>query len=246
MKKTGESYYDYWANQYILSNKGTKLKLWVEKTYLKFLLKTLKRNSLQNITMLEIGPGKGYFAHIAIASGVEYYAVEASKTLYNELKKQRIRVECKTFNSRTRCFKGKKFDIIYISHVLEHCDTRKDAVDLIKGAYSQLKKGGVIMLNSPNVLNHKFLFYLADYSHNFVTTPLRIRNLLIDQGFKPLVIYKTTFGISNWILRKFISFVFKIIPAWLLNIIGKKFIPGSEGGLEVFGCENFSIIAKKI
>jgi len=194
------------------------------------LLRVLNKISLYNIALLEIGPGKGFFAHVAIDAGADYYGIEFSKTLAVELKKQNMNIESKKFNSKGKYFKNKKFDVIYISHVLEHCDTRNEAVDLIKASYQRLKKDGIIMINAPNVLSHKFLFWIADYSHNFVTTPLRVRNLLIDQGFEILLIYKMVFGFRNWFLRKFFAFAFKITPGWLINLIGKKFMSSSKGG----------------
>jgi len=203
---------------------------------------------LQGLSLLEIGPGRGFFAKKALERGIDYAAIENSEVLADSLIKANINVFCAdVFRLDEDIFKGKKFDIIYMSHVLEHSDTKKDAESLIRKCCAWLKPEGSIMLNAPNVLSHKFNFWISDYTHNFVTTPLRVKNLLIDNGFNHFYERKMVLGVRNALLRKCVSLLFAICPNFILDKTGKLFMPmAKKGGFAIYGKENFTIIAKRM
>ncbi len=244
--KNKKGHYSYWANALELPLYSKKLKYWGEMSYLAMLKEAI--TTIEGISLLEIGPGKGYFAEKAIEREIDYYSIERSEILVEELLRKNINVirgDASIVDENI--FKDKKFDAVYLSHVIEHCDTRKEVENLIKKCRGWLKPNGYIMINAPNVLSYKFDFWISDYTHNFVTTPLRVKNLLLDNEFEPLYEQRTVFGLRNIILRKFAGCLFFLCPNAILDRIGRIFMPkGGEAGFSIYGHENFTIIAKRM
>ncbi|MBL7196620.1 MAG: class I SAM-dependent methyltransferase [Candidatus Omnitrophica bacterium] len=221
---------------------GILLKKKVELLYLDILKRALRKD-LSGQELLEIGPGGGAFVEAATKEGIKYFGVENCEVLANSLKEKALNVISEEFCDAT--FEDKKFDIIYLSHVIEHVDTRFEAVNLISTCYKKLKEGGIIMINAPNVLSHKFDFWLADYTHNFVTTPLRVKTLLIDCGFNCIYEQRTVLLFRNLFILKLIQLLFHITPDFIIELIANRFFAKGKGYFRIFGHENFSIVAKK-
>ena len=242
--KTENDYYR-WMQCYSLSPIAKNLRNQAEEKYLTILKRVVGR--IEGLSLLEIGPGKGFFASKAIEKGIDYCAIEKSKILMEALSRRNINVIwADILTLDINMLQGRAFDVVYLSHVIEHCDTRKEAEELIRKCRQLLAPQGYIVINAPNVLSYKSDFWIVDYTHNFVTTPLRIRNLLIDNGFLPTYENKTVLGVSNFIIRKIISFIFFICPGFLLNKFGKIFSPKETDTFSIYGHENFTVIARKI
>jgi len=74
-------------------------------------------------------------------------------------------------------------DLVLAIHVLEHMDGLGKAKEFISEIARVLKPGGVLVLICPDWLDMGKLFFDVDYSHNFVTTPNRVLQLMADNGF---------------------------------------------------------------
>jgi|GEM_PF-5385411 len=207
------------------------------------LLESAMSRQLAGLSLLEIGPGQGYFAAEARRRRAEYYAVEKSFSLSNALSQRNFMVTSEDFSEMT--YGNKLFDVIYLSHVLEHTESMSQAVHLIQTCWKKLKVGGYLMVNTPNVLDYKFSFWLLDYTHNFVTTPLRVRNLLNDCQFTCLCDVRTVFIFKNILPRKLIQIFcrppFSLCYKPLLHVLMKR----NVDFFDVVGFENCSIIARK-
>jgi SAM-dependent methyltransferase len=131
--------------------------------------------------MLEIGPGHGTLAEAAVEAGWDYTAVEASDLLIDVLKKKGLRV-VKAF---TPPIPGdaNSTDVVYADQVMEHMSGIDAARAFTADARRILRAGGIFFVVVPDYLKERSFFWDVDYTHNFVTTERRMRQLLTDGGF---------------------------------------------------------------
>ena len=132
--------------------------------------------------MLEIGPGTGSLAAGAVTAGWRYRAIEASKTLVTTLRAKGLDV---TFAwvppipaDTGSC------DVVYADQVLEHMSGIDAAREFVAESLRTLRPGGVCFIVVPDYLKERTFFWDVDYTHNFVTTERRVRQLLYDGGFE--------------------------------------------------------------
>ncbi len=245
-KDTTETHYAFWAERSRKSSLGAKLKAWVERTYLADIARARARAGEPDgaYSLLEIGPGNGDFAREALGRGVAYAAIESSPPLAASLRERGVECLEMEFPGDIGALGGRRFDCVYLSHVLEHQDTRREAVAFVGGVKAVLRPGGICVVNCPNVLSHGLLFWVSDYTHNYVTTPLRVRNLLFDQGFEILLDTRMRFGVQNAVLRRLLAVVGTLLQPWMLLPVMQLFVPGYQGDPRIYFRENFTIIAR--
>jgi len=75
-------------------------------------------------------------------------------------------------------------DVIYADQVMEHMSGIDAARALTSEALRVLRPGGVFFVVVPDYLKERGFFWDIDYTHNFVTTERRVRQLLYDGGFE--------------------------------------------------------------
>lgn len=131
--------------------------------------------------MVEVGPGHGTLAEQAVAAGWRYTAIEASQILVGVLKAKGLRV----IESWAPPIPvpDASADVIYADQVLEHMNGIEQARQFTAEALRALKPGGVWFVVVPDYLKERSFFWDVDYTHNFVTTERRVRQLMNDGGF---------------------------------------------------------------
>jgi SAM-dependent methyltransferase len=134
--------------------------------------------------MLEIGPGKGTLAEMAVAAGWRYRAMEASPILIDLLRKKGLEV----VEGYAPPIRGAdaSADVIYADQVLEHMSGIDAAREFVAEARRVLRPGGYLFVVVPDYLKERTFFWDVDYTHNFVTTERRCKQLLYDGGFELL------------------------------------------------------------
>ena len=132
-------------------------------------------------TLLEIGPGQGAIAVLARNRGWQYLAVEASEILSQQLREAGFDV-IQQFVPPIPAETASQ-DVIYADQVLEHMSGIDAARQLVEEARRALKPGGIFFVVVPDYLKERGFFWDIDYTHNFVTTERRMRQLLYDGGF---------------------------------------------------------------
>jgi SAM-dependent methyltransferase len=134
--------------------------------------------------MFEIGPGHGTLAEQAVEAGWRYTAIEASPILVEVLKMKGLRV----IESWTPPIPipDASADVVYADQVLEHMSGIDAARQFTAEALRALKPGGVFFVVVPDYLKERTFFWDVDYTHNFVTTERRVRQLFNDTGFEIL------------------------------------------------------------
>ena len=132
--------------------------------------------------LLEIGPGKGTLALAAVDAGWRYRAVEASPILIKDLRALGLDViEGWAPPIRTG---DASADVVYADQVLEHMSGIDAAREFVAESLRVLRPGGVLFVVVPDYLKERGFFWDVDYTHNFVTTERRVRQLISDGGFQ--------------------------------------------------------------
>jgi len=76
-------------------------------------------------------------------------------------------------------------DTIFCLDLIEHLE-KEDAVPFLRQAYSRLKKGGALVLQTPNMGSVVGLFHrYNDLTHEFALTEDSLLSLLLTAGFTP-------------------------------------------------------------
>jgi ubiquinone/menaquinone biosynthesis C-methylase UbiE len=133
-------------------------------------------------SMLEIGPGHGSLAMLAVSEGWRYRAMEASAILIANLRDKGLEViegwapPILADDAST--------DVVYADQVLEHMSGIDAAREFVAEARRVLKPGGTLFVVVPDYLKERTFFWDVDYTHNFVTTERRMKQLLRDGGFE--------------------------------------------------------------
>lgn len=143
-------------------------------------LATLHRHRTPPGDFLEIGPGHGTLAAQAVAAGWRYCGIEASPVLAPRLAAQGHKV----IQAWTPPFpvKGECCDVLWADQVLEHMDGAPAARAFVSEVRRVLRPGGVAVIVVPDYAKERWFFWDIDYTHNFVTTERRMRQLLDDGG----------------------------------------------------------------
>jgi SAM-dependent methyltransferase len=132
--------------------------------------------------MLEIGPGQGTLAALAIEAGWQYSAIEPSAILAEQLRQRGVDV-VQAWTPPIAA-PDASCDIVYADQVLEHMSGIDAARALTAEALRVLRPDGVFFVVVPDYLKERGFFWDIDYTHNFVTTERRVRQLLYDGGFE--------------------------------------------------------------
>ena len=132
--------------------------------------------------LLEIGPGQGSLAAGAIAAGWSYRGIEASPALAEVLRTQGLEI-VEAWAPPVAAVDA-SCDVFYADQVLEHMSGIDAAREFVAEAWRALRPGGVAFIVVPDYLKERTFFWDVDYTHNFVTTERRVRQLLYDGGFE--------------------------------------------------------------
>lgn len=190
-------------------------------------------------SLLEIGPGKGYFAKLAIRSNFDYLGLEINKKMTLLLRKEGIDIK----NKKTPPFGvgDKKFDVIFANQVFEHMANRAEAIEFVYELKKSLKKNGVVILSCPDVSIWGGDFFAADFTHNYPTSPFNTTQILEDNGF--VVTYTTHYSLffTGHLVSKLIS----NIAHFLDNILIFDLVFGKRSQkIKASTLASFVIIAK--
>ena len=72
------------------------------------------------------------------------------------------------------------------------------AREFVAESWRALKPGGVLFIVVPDYLKERTFFWDVDYTHNFVTTERRVRQLLFDGGFEVEELVRSIGVATGW------------------------------------------------
>jgi SAM-dependent methyltransferase len=165
-----------------------------------------KFRNQKTLKTLEFGPGRGHFARAVLSSGWEYRAVDGSPSVVQSLRAEGIDV-IQAFVPPMPEETGSGYDLVLMEHFIEHMDSPASARELVEAVHQSLSPNGLILIVSPDYLAHRSNFWDCDYTHAFVTTNQRLRQLLLDCNYEVCYAGYETLGIQN-------SFV-----TWLISVL---------------------------
>ncbi len=152
--------------------------------------------------ILEIGPGQGGIATLAREARWEYSAIEPSAVLAAQLRARGFDV-IEAFTPPIPVADASQ-DVLYADQVLEHMSGIDAARALVAEAWRVLRPGGVFFAVVPDYLKERGFFWDIDYTHNFITTERRVRQLLHDGGFE-IVEMVRSIGLATGVLRDLLA-----------------------------------------
>jgi SAM-dependent methyltransferase len=162
--------------------------------------------------MVEIGPGHGTFAQRAVDVGWRYTAIEASEILIEVLRAKGLTVIPSW--APPIPVPDTSVDVVYADQVLEHMSGIDAARQFTSEARRALRPGGIFFVVVPDYLKERTFFWDVDYTHNFVTTERRVKQLLVDGGFEILAVERAI-GTATGVARDALA-----AAALLANIPG--------------------------
>ena len=175
--------------------------------------------------MVEVGPGHGTLAEQAVAAGWRYTAIEASKILIEVLRGKGLAV----IESWAPPIPvpDADVDVVYADQVLEHMNGIEQARQFTAESLRALRPGGVLFVVVPDYLKERTFFWDVDYTHNFVTTERRVRQLFNDGGFQVEHVERGI-GLSTGVARDALA-----AAALLVNIPGMDALSRYTGTTEL-------------
>ena len=171
---------------------------------------------------LELGPGRGHFAREILSLGWEYQAVDASPAVLRLLREEGIEV-LQSFVPPMTAEAGGGYDLVLMEHFIEHMDSPASARALVDSICQSLTPNGLIIIVAPDFLAHRSNFWDCDYTHSFVTTAERLRQLLLDSNYKIRYVGYETLGIQNtfltWLISELTHLIFMVRLPQLLSLL---------------------------
>ena len=183
-----------------------------------------KLSNKNTLKTLEFGPGKGHFARAVLSSGWAYRAVDGSPSVLKLLREEGVDV-IQAFVPPMPKEAGSGYDLVLMEHFIEHMDSPASARELVEAVHQSLSPNGLILIVSPDFLAHRSNFWDCDYTHSFVTTNQRLRQLLLDCNYEICYDGYETLGIQNpfatWLISELTHLAFLIGVPQLLSLILK-------------------------
>ncbi len=165
---------------------------------------------LKGNTLLEIGPGEGFILELFEKNGYDVFGIEASKENLNVIKTKLRHGKIQIGFAEDISKIDKKFNVIILSHVLEHLvDCRK----VLQKVKKLLADDGIFFIEVPNCEHYDTLehsIFTQPHLHHFTSSSLQI--LLKNLGFE--VIRVDTFSANVISLGDHLKYLFK----WIFKI----------------------------
>lgn len=197
-----------------------------------------------NKTILEIGAGYGFIAKLCAKKKINYYGYEINTRQAELLQKTGYRVTAATIPPIPQ---GEPVQVIWMSHVLEHAVSYKEAKNMLLACYDRLDRDGYVVIIGPDLFHWKIEFWSCDWSHGFPTTLNRVEQLLNETGFSVFKSMHHACTLTNSFCAWFFSCFFRLFPINLIDYIFVKLTKRTlyHSFMHVFGLRQIYIIGKK-
>jgi SAM-dependent methyltransferase len=152
---------------------------------LKYLIRQIES---KEISLLEIGVGKGYFK-LAVDKvnedgnyKIKYTAMDRNEDMLKNLETYTAPFDgCAVGNCpEMKELPDKKYDIIYSSFLIEHLNNGHELYTMIENCKKHLNPNGIIVFLAPDAMKQKFEFYNIDYTHIYPTTKRNVSMAFYD------------------------------------------------------------------
>jgi SAM-dependent methyltransferase len=150
-------------------------------------------NALKGLRLLDVGPGQGGILWWARRRGAVVMGIEPSPLLSQDLANLGLPCVCSSFGN-LQMPTNKKFDIIVMSHVLEHFYDPNPALEKCR---TILADSGILVVEVPNILKpfRSLDRYFLRYVHPSSFSPQTLQGMLEKHGFSVKFIHEIE---DNW------------------------------------------------
>lgn len=177
-----------------------------------------------SLKTLEFGPGRGHFARAVLRAGWDYRGVDGSPSVLQLLRGEGIDV-IQAFVPPMPKELGGGYDLVLMEHFIEHMDSPATARELAEAVCQSLAPNGLIFIVAPDYLAHRANFWDCDYTHSFVTTVQRLRQLLLDCNYDVRYAGYETLGIKSpfvtWLISELTHLLFMTRLPQLFSLLVK-------------------------
>lgn len=172
--------------------------------------------------LLEIGPGRGEFADFCLRAGIDYVALEANLRQANGLHERGAKMIV-GFAPPLPLATG-DFDAVVAWNVLEHMPDFVAAQAFLREMVRVTRPGGIVGVNTPDLLGAGRLFWDTDYTHSFPTSMRRLRQMFNDEE---LDIVDATYysGVVSGALAHPLSWGARAFPEALVGTLVQPIMP---------------------
>ena len=170
-------------SNYIRRQPHARSERFISNWHLKLLRLALENKKTKVLNVLEIGPGHGYFAQHCISMGLNFEFIDNSKAVFNKLTELGMNGHLGLISEVSDQI-DKKFDLIWMSHILEHSPTWVDARNLLNVARKLLAEDGSIVVIGPDAIHWRRQFWNIDATHGYPTTLRNVIQLCDDVGLQ--------------------------------------------------------------
>ena len=197
---SGELYSDYMQREPHPRN-AVFIKRWHGKL-LKLALKDVAQTPR---SVLEIGPGHGYFAEHCREAGFTYEFCDTSPAVLSKMNELGFQGHLGLIQDVAPNIG--KYDMIWMSHVLEHSPTWLAAREMVSACRELLSDQGFMVVVGPDALSWRREFWNVDWSHGYPTTIRNVSQMYNDVGLKNIVGHHHRNGSDNL----FVKFIFAFL-----------------------------------
>ena len=135
----------------------------------------------RSVDILEIGPGHGEFAARIMSAGLRNYdVVEPNATLRAKLNAMGVR-QAKSYLIPDLGEADESYDAIIMCDVFEHLNDSREAHRFVSEAKRVPRKGGILFILSPDLMDWKEDLYNCDFSHSNPTTVRRTHQIFMNE-----------------------------------------------------------------
>lgn len=187
--------------------------------------------------ILEIGSGRGEFAHECRSRDFIFLGIEPSQNLFQNLTKSGFEIINQAVPPIPT--ESELFDLVHSKHFVEHLSNYPEVMNFFLESYRVLKPGGYISVIAPNYRTIKHLFFQYEYQHSFITTKDRLKRMLMDSGYEIVSAFAFSLFISpRWHL------IDRLLAHILIPPVHQRHHPGNNrfsyfGGVLISNSQNY-------
>ncbi len=134
--------------------------------------------------VLELGPGKGWFARVCRERDLRYKGIEANEKQCQALEADGLEVICARVPPVPVKPPEGGFGLVYSAHLLEHLGGAEQVHELLSDCARLAGDGGVVAMLFPDAMDMGANFWNCDYTHVWPTTERRVAQAMADAGLE--------------------------------------------------------------
>jgi len=207
------------------SNKPSKLGLRALRFQQSQLLERVIAQTGEVTSVLEVGPGWGAFATLCREREIIYEFIDNSPAISELMIAEGFAGQCGATDDLQKI----QASTIWMSHVLEHSPTWKEARDMLSHLSEIAREGTRIVIIGPDFLSWRSEFFNVDSTHGYPTTLRNVVQLVQDVGLT--VSYARHHRLaSTRSLVRLIAAVLVIVPWSLMDRLSLSRKDAGRGG----------------